>query len=224
MGPDMDLRHPPRSFGQRHAPALVAGVLLHLALFGALRWGAGPEAPAQALQVVQALLLNDPVPAKAAPPVPAPSSPPPPARTPTTPAPVSAPAPVPAPAALATSPAPVAAPVPGPAAPAPAAPVALAAPAAKGVRTAATVQLGACEKPAYPSASVRLEEEGTVHLRFLVGTDGRVVQSEVLKSSGFKRLDEAARTGLAKCLFKPATVDGQPEQAWASIQYTWRLE
>ncbi|MFM8590125.1 MAG: energy transducer TonB, partial [Limnohabitans sp.] len=29
--------------------------------------------------------------------------------------------------------------------------------------------------------------------------DGKVLQAEVVKSSGFRRLDEAARAGLAKC-------------------------
>ncbi len=69
-----------------------------------------------------------------------------------------------------------------------------------------------------------MEEEGTVTLKFLVGVDGKVIQAEVEKSSGFKRLDEAARTGLSRCQFKPATVDGKPEQGWASLKYTWRLE
>ena len=61
-------------------------------------------------------------------------------------------------------------------------------------------------------------------LRFLIGVDGSVLQSEVVKSSGFTRLDEAARNALAKCQFRPGSVDGKPEQSWASIQYTWRLE
>jgi protein TonB len=84
------------------------------------------------------------------------------------------------------------------------------------VRTAAVVNSANCEKPEYPSASRRL--------RFLVGVDGKVIQSEVEKSSGFRRLDEAARAGLSKCQFKPATLDGKPEQGWASMKYTWRLE
>ena len=99
-----------------------------------------------------------------------------------------------------------------------------AAPRSESVRTAAVVNAAQCEKPEYPSASRRMEEEGTVHLRFLVGVDGKVIQSEVEKSSGFKRLDEAARAGLARCQFRPAMVDGRPEQAWASMRYTWRLE
>jgi periplasmic protein TonB len=91
-------------------------------------------------------------------------------------------------------------------------------------RTPARVSAAQCEKPAYPNASRRMEEEGTVSLRFLVGVDGLVIQSEIEKSSGFKRLDDAARAGLSKCRFQPATVDGVPEQAWASMKYTWRLE
>jgi protein TonB len=69
-----------------------------------------------------------------------------------------------------------------------------------------------------------MEEEGTVSLRFLVGADGRVIQIEIEKSSGFKRLDEATRVCFARSRFQPATVDGRPEQAWASMKYTWRLE
>eukprot|EP01030_Chromulinospumella_sphaerica_P005012 gene5012-4902_t len=75
-----------------------------------------------------------------------------------------------------------------PAPPAPSAPAVTSAP----VRTSAVVNSANCEKPDYPSASRRMEEEGTVSLRFLVGVDGKVVQSEIEKSSGFKRLDEAA--------------------------------
>lgn len=81
-----------------------------------------------------------------------------------------------------------------------------------------------CEKPEYPPASKRLEEEGTVLLRFLIDVDGRVLDSRVEKSSGYDRLDQAARTALGKCRFRSGTVDGKPEQSWASLKYVWRLE
>jgi protein TonB len=90
--------------------------------------------------------------------------------------------------------------------------------------TPAVISASSCEKPEYPSASKRLEEEGTVTLKFLVGADGKVLESAVEKSSGFRRLDEAARAGLSKCQFRPGTVDGKPQQSWASMKYTWRLE
>lgn len=181
------------------------------------------------------------------PPPPKPTPSPPSAPTPPTLKPASSPAPAAPPVPLApalelpavmrstpTNTGLTATPPPAPAAPpaaasAPSVPsvpssAAPATPAPTPVRTAAGVNVNQCDKPEYPSASRRLEEEGTVALRFLVGVDGKVIQSEVEKSSGFKRLDEAARAGLSKCQFRPALVDGKPEQAWASMKYTWRLE
>ena len=81
-----------------------------------------------------------------------------------------------------------------------------------------------CAKPEYPSASRRLDESGTVVLRFLIDVDGRVLESKVETSSGFARLDEAARNALGRCRFKAGSVDGKPEQSWASIKYKWELE
>jgi len=91
-------------------------------------------------------------------------------------------------------------------------------------RTPARVHASHCTKPEYPPASRRKEEEGTVELKLLVGIDGQVIQSEIVKSSGHPRLDEAAKAGLARCRFQPATVDGKPEPDWATLRYTWRLE
>jgi periplasmic protein TonB len=93
------------------------------------------------------------------------------------------------------------------------------------VRTAPVINAAAsCPKPEYPSSSRRNEEEGTVQLRFLIGTEGQVMESQVEKSSGFTRLDEAARIALSRCQFKPGTLNGKAEQSWASMKYTWRLE
>jgi protein TonB len=93
------------------------------------------------------------------------------------------------------------------------------------VRTPAVINASSsCETPEYPSQSRRLQESGTVQLRFYVGTDGKVIESTVEKSSGYKRLDEAARLALSKCQFKPGTVDGKPEASWANLRYIWKLE
>ena len=219
-------------------------LVLHALLFWAVHVGLTRDVVQKMPTVVQALLLSDTRPATpppAAPPPPTPSPPPPtpqPIKPAPTPAPVAPPVtpapaaelpaistPAPTPTGLTAS-APAAPPAP-PAAP-PVAPPVTAAPtratSPAPARTAAGVNVNQCEKPEYPSASRRLEEEGTVALRFLVGVDGKVLQSEIEKSSGFKRLDEAARLGLSKCQFRPALLDGKPEQAWASMKYTWRLE
>ena len=210
-----------------------AVVVLHLLLLWAIQSGLTRSVLQKMPNVVQAILLEErkqeapqpppspvlpaspPPKPQAAPPPPAPTPPAyvPPAEVPTTAAPAAN-----ALAAVSATPPPAPAMAPAPAvASAPSKP-------APPARTAAGVSTAHCEKPEYPVASRRLEEEGTVSLRFLVAVDGRVIQSEIEKSSRFKRLDEAARAGLSKCQFRPATVDGKPEQAWARIQYTWRLE
>lgn len=91
-------------------------------------------------------------------------------------------------------------------------------------RTAAVVEASSCAKPDYPPASLRAQETGIVVLSFLIGVDGLVHDSKVERSSGYRRLDEAARRGLGLCKFRPATVDGKPEQAWARIEYEWKIE
>jgi protein TonB len=206
----------------KHLVGLGLVVVLHLLLFWAISSGLARAVVKKIQGPVEAVLLEDAKPDIPPPPPPPPPKnlPPPPAYVPPVDVVVSNAAPsANAIAAVSATPQPVA-PAAPPAPPAPPAPVVKAEP----VRVAAVVNSANCEKPDYPSASRRLEEEGTVSLRFLVGVDGKVIQAEVEKSSGFKRLDEAARAGLSRCAFKPATVDGKPEQGWATMKYTWRLE
>ena len=91
-------------------------------------------------------------------------------------------------------------------------------------RTSAVVDFSTCNKPEYPRNSQRNEEQGTVTLAFLIGVDGSVKDSKVERSSGFRDLDKAAQRGLSACRFKPALVDGKPNEQWSSVQYVWRLE
>lgn len=109
----------------------------------------------------------------------------------------------------------------------PAPPAPPAAPVAKASgpsRVAAVADFSTCAKPEWPKASLRNEETGTVTLSFLIGTDGRVADSKIVKSSGFRDLDKAAVSGISKCRFKPGMTDGKPEQAWMQMQYVWTLE
>ena len=221
------LQAPPK----RKLLGLAGVVVLHALLFWAVQAGLTRTVIQKMPNVVQALLLEEKKPELATPPSPqppppAPSKPPPPQTPPPAyvPPAVTPPVAAPANAIAAVSPTPSPA-VPSPLAAPSATPATNPAPAARApVRTAAGVNMAQCDKPEYPSASRRMEEEGMVTVRFLVGADGKIIQSEIEKSSGFKRLDEAARAGLSKCQFKPAMVDGKAEQAWASIKYTWRLE
>ncbi|MXR35416.1 TonB family protein [Neisseriaceae bacterium B2N2-7] len=65
---------------------------------------------------------------------------------------------------------------------------------------------GALDNPAppYPERSRARGEEGRVVLRVEVGADGRVRDIAVLHSSGFPRLDRAARDAVERWRFTPA--------------------
>jgi protein TonB len=92
------------------------------------------------------------------------------------------------------------------------------------VVTAAVVDAQACAKPDYPKNALRNGDTGTVMLSFLIGADGKVADSRIEKSSGFRELDRAAQAGLSLCHFKPGTVDGVPQQSWTKMQYVWSLD
>jgi protein TonB len=91
-------------------------------------------------------------------------------------------------------------------------------------RTPAVVDAKTCDKPPYPAAARRANETGTVRMLFLIDVDGKVLDSKVERTSGSRRLDEAARAGLSLCKFKPATLNGRPERTWGRIDYVWTLE
>jgi protein TonB len=84
------------------------------------------------------------------------------------------------------------------------------------------VKAKGCREPEYPPSSARLGEAGRVVLQLLVDVNGKVVDSKVETSSGFARLDEAARSALSLCKFTPGSTGGQPEQAWGRIAYVFK--
>ena len=94
---------------------------------------------------------------------------------------------------------------------------------AKAEKTRAVVDFKSCAKPHYPAESLKNKNEGAVVLSFLIGTDGKVKESAIAKSSGFEPLDTEARTAIAKCSFKPATAGGQPVEDWMTMKYVWTL-
>ncbi len=122
----------------------------------------------------------------------------------------------PAPAAPSTpSPSPVAAPAPVAAAPTPK-PV--------GVSRGVSEGSAGCEKPEYPREAEMSGEQGTVRIRVLVDTNGKVIEAKVKKSSGSRILDKAATKAYSLCTFKPAMKDGVPQQDWYEIEYPFVIE
>jgi protein TonB len=69
----------------------------------------------------------------------------------------------------------------------------------------------------YPPISLRLQEQGTVAIKFVINASGSVTDCNVATSSGKPRLDDAAcKMVLRRWKYKPATQDGKA----VSVQQT----
>lgn len=129
-------------------------------------------------------------------------------------------------------PSPIAAPAPAPTPPAPAAPPKAAAPAPAPTPAPAidpnvpkNVRHLTCSgtPPDYPAMSRRRGETGTVVIQFIVGTDGAVESATVKKSSGFPRLDDAARAAALASPCTPYMEGGQAVKAITERPYNFSL-
>lgn len=78
-------------------------------------------------------------------------------------------------------------------------------------------------EPVYPAASRRAGEEGTVRLKVLVDERGRPQTVEIVKASGFARLDEAAVQAVRKWRFQAANNGSGPVSAWTQVNVTFKL-
>jgi periplasmic protein TonB len=78
--------------------------------------------------------------------------------------------------------------------------------------------------PKYPPESRRSGEEGLVVLRVLINELGRAARVEIEQSSGYARLDAAARAAVERALFKPYLENGVPRMALAMIpvEFSWK--
>jgi protein TonB len=79
-------------------------------------------------------------------------------------------------------------------------------------------------KPSYPNLSRRLNEQGTVLLRVFVAVAGDPITIELKQSSGFPRLDNAAREAVQAWKFIPAKKGDQPVAAWVVIPIRFSLK
>jgi protein TonB len=78
-------------------------------------------------------------------------------------------------------------------------------------------------KPAYPSVSRRLNEEGRVILRVYVDTSGKPKEIQLVQSSGYQRLDQAALEAVKMWRFTPAQYTGQAVAAWVQVPVSFQL-
>jgi periplasmic protein TonB len=78
--------------------------------------------------------------------------------------------------------------------------------------------------PSYPPVSRRLGETGKVVLRVELDETGRVSLAQVINSSGYKRLDEAALAAVRSWRCQPAQRDGQAVRSVAVQPFEFTLE
>jgi len=229
----------------RHATIFSLIVLLHIGFFYAMQAGLLREAGRVIEQEVVARLISPEAPPPEPPPPPpppkvvvAPPPPPPPPTatikpvdTPPPPTAITLPPEPPEPPPKPAEPAPVVVAPGPPAPPAPPAPVVApppppAPPAEPRVRALGDQGIEYIKAPtlSYPSISLRLKETGDLLVRVLVNEQGRVDKVEVQKSSGFPRLDNAARDAAMRAQFKPYLEGGRAVPVWVVVPFSFKLD
>jgi protein TonB len=78
-------------------------------------------------------------------------------------------------------------------------------------------------EPPYPLQAKRRRQEGLVLLRVLVTPQGTAKQLEVMQSSGFTILDEAAVQAVRAWEFEPAVVDGRLVSSEVEVPVRFKL-
>jgi protein TonB len=78
-------------------------------------------------------------------------------------------------------------------------------------------------QPKYPAGQLRLEQEGEVSVRVLVGTDGRVKNIELIDSPHPDFWIATRKQALNKWRFRPATRDGKPVESWMTLKVRFEI-
>jgi protein TonB len=77
--------------------------------------------------------------------------------------------------------------------------------------------------PIYPATSMRLREEGVAIVQARVNDRGRVLETKLARTSGFRRLDDAAVRALAKWKFAPAPAGTRAGDVWGQFELHFNL-
>ena len=209
-----------KRFDIRRALSWCAIVALHGAFFYALSTGLLREVSVMVPQVVTAIMI----PAREV--IPEPPKPLPPPKMIVPPVAPAPPVPqiefTPAPLIMSGQ-TPVRETTPPPLTAATPAPAQEAAPAAAQPKLISGVEYVQAPNPQYPPASRRKGEEGVVQLRVLVNEQGRAERVEVIQSSAFVLLDDAARAAVMRALFKPYLENGRAIAVYAIVPIRFQL-
>jgi protein TonB len=237
---------------KRHAPAFAAVLLLHGAALWALQHGLLQRTlvPLTPPELLVEIMSAEPVPlspratrqkpekASVAAPAKVQTAPPQKPLPQEMPAPTPVALATPAPAAIpSVAPVPSTAPAPPSTSANPAAPSTATSTTASAAHTSGTVNPAPVlqqpssdadylnnPKPSYPAMSRRLGEQGNVVVNTLIGADGVPQKAEILRSSGFDRLDRAALETALKWRYMPGKRAGVPEAMWFKVPLRFVLD
>jgi TonB family protein len=76
----------------------------------------------------------------------------------------------------------------------------------------------------YPKQSLKNHEQGRCTLAFFIEADGTVPAAQLLKSTGFPRLDTACFESVIGVPLIPATINGSPIAGWYDFNVVWVIE
>lgn len=207
--------------------AVLAGHALALTAFAGIKPEPRPaEIPPRPIMVSMIVAAQPPAPVVEPPPAPPPPEPAKPSRRPKPkPKPKPKPVPRPEPTPVAAAPEPTPTPPPRP----PQEPVQIArAPETTPAITTVAPRFDAAylrnPAPQYPRVSRRRGEQGQVLLRVRVTTAGRPAEVELERSSGYRRLDQAAIDTVRRWRFVPASRAGDAVEADVLVPINFRLE
>ena len=77
--------------------------------------------------------------------------------------------------------------------------------------------------PRYPPQSRKLREQGLVVLRVIIDERGVACDIDIESSSGYSRLDHAAKDAVSRAAFRPYMEDGTPRRALVLIPIEFAL-
>jgi len=75
----------------------------------------------------------------------------------------------------------------------------------------------------YPKESLKHREQGRCELAFYINADGSVPATQMLKSSGYSRLNTACLESVIDVPMLPATINGTPIAGWSDFHLAWVL-
>lgn len=87
-----------------------------------------------------------------------------------------------------------------------------------------SAQMVAGKPPRYPIESRRKKEQGTVVLSLTLGLDGAVEVITVSRSSGFARLDDAAKDAVRRWRWRPLIQQGQAVRVKGMVEIPFVLQ